>query len=402
MKPLLQLTPVFILWLYVFKEKGLPFRLTRKHLFSSIIFGCIFGLLYYFVASGVFIGVMQASGQGADFHFVAGWDDAGWWLIIAMMFSYMIGTGPTEELFSRGFLQDQTARAFSLKFAILFTAVLFAAGHLPISILVYRLSFMTIVWYMIILVIMGCFFSILYQHGLWDWYLSLYAIRGAYSKEFLADYSVNFGMMDFISTILTLSIMLPIFYIVYLVWWKHDKPLEEGPLANIVRSVERFRITERIRFYDKGWWPRNNPIIIIAAIVGLFCLASIPLAAAIGTDDKAKFEDRMMGGESTEMTIVYLNGSGEYSDTLIEGQDNNYPLEFNETYIESITLNLNWQDEVPRTGYTNEPDVFSIVLLDPNGVELGSETGNDGNLELIWEDKKELKYNVDRIARCRR
>ena len=69
----------------------------------------------------------------------------GWMLIIAMMFSYMIVTGPTEELFSRGFLQDQTARAFDLKFAILFSSVLFASGHLPISILVYRLSFMTIV-----------------------------------------------------------------------------------------------------------------------------------------------------------------------------------------------------------------------------------------------------------------
>ena len=91
LKPLLQLTPVFILWLYVFKERGLPFRLTRKHLFSSIIFGCILGLIYYFVASGVLIGLMEATGQGTDFHFVAGWDDAGWWLIIAMMFSYNMG-----------------------------------------------------------------------------------------------------------------------------------------------------------------------------------------------------------------------------------------------------------------------------------------------------------------------
>jgi membrane protease YdiL (CAAX protease family) len=162
-KPVLQLAPVFILWLYVFKERGLPFRLTRKHLFSSIVFGCIMGLIYYFVASYVFIGVMNASGQGTDFVFVAGWDDAGWWLIIAMMFSYMIGTGPTEELFSRGFLQDQTARAYPLWFAIVFTSILFAIGHLPISILVYHLSFMTIVWYMIILVIMGGFFAILYQ-----------------------------------------------------------------------------------------------------------------------------------------------------------------------------------------------------------------------------------------------
>jgi len=56
-KPILQLCPVILLWWYVFREKGLPFRLTKKHLFSSIVFGCILGFIYYFVATGVMIGV---------------------------------------------------------------------------------------------------------------------------------------------------------------------------------------------------------------------------------------------------------------------------------------------------------------------------------------------------------
>jgi membrane protease YdiL (CAAX protease family) len=405
-KPVLQLAPVFILWIYLFKEKGLPFRLTRKHLFSSIIFGCILGFIYYFVASYVMIGVFELSGHGTDFHFVAGWDDAGWWLIIAMMFSYMIGTGPTEEIFSRGFLQDQTARAFPLKFAILFTAVLFAAGHLPISILVYHLSFMTIVWYMIILVVMSCFFSILYQwsrnivfpaiiHGLWDWYLSLYALRGAYSTWFMTDPDVNFGVFDFVSTLITLAIMLPIFYMVYLVWWKHDKPLEQGPLANIARKFEQIKITHKIRELDNGHWPKGNPIIITALIVFIFCLASIPVAGWIGTDDPAKFGDRVMG-EKIETVLIYDNGTITDSGTLNEGSETEMPIEFINNYIISIRISLTWTDEGSSFFQgTNEPDSFTLQLFDPEGGELGEDSGNSGNLGIAWmpEDTEEINYN---------
>ncbi|UCE37347.1 MAG: CPBP family intramembrane metalloprotease [Thermoplasmata archaeon] len=405
-KPVLQLAPVFVLWIYLFGEKGLPFRLTRKHLFSSIIFGCILGFVYYFVATGVMIGVFETTGQGTDFHFVAGWDDAGWMLIIAMMFSYMIATGPTEEIFSRGVLQDQTARAFSLKFAIMFSAVLFAAGHLPISILVYHLSFMTIVWYMIILFVMGCFFSILYQwsrnivfpaiiHGLWDWYLSLYALRGAYSPTFLEDYNVNFGIVDFVSTLITLSIMLPLFYIVYLVWWKHDEPLKEGPLASIVKRIEKIKYTHQIRNYDRGWWPKGNPILVTAAIVGLFCLASIPVAALIGTDDPSKFADRVMGGEE-KTVIVYDNGTLSDSGTLDENSGTEVPIEFYDKYIISINLSLTWTDESSSFFQgTNEPDHFTIQLIDPEGEVLGEDEGDSGTLAILWSqsDSEEILYN---------
>ncbi len=403
MKPLLQLLPVFILWIYLFKEKGLPFRLTRKHLFSSIVFGCILGLVYYFVATGVLVGIMGATGQGTDFHIVAGWDDVGWGLIIAMMFSYMIGTGPTEELFSRGFLQDQSARAFPIWFAILFSSVLFAIGHLPISIFLYHMSLMAIVWYMIILVVMGGFFSLLYLwsrnivfpiiiHGLWDWYLSLYALRGAYSKGFMADPVVNFGVMDFVSTIITLCIMLPIFYIVYLVWWRHDKPLQDGPLAGIVRAIEQIRVTAKIRKYDRGAWPRGNPILVTAAIVGIFCLLSIPLAAVVSTDDPAKFNDRMIGAEQI-IVFVYDNGTIQGSNLLNEGKSFEYPIEFIDMEIEYINITLTWQDDPGDSNIiTNEPDEFKVELFDNDGFELAVGQGDSGNLELSWQGVEAVEY----------
>ena len=404
MKPLLQLTPVFVLWIYVFKERGLPFKFTRKHLFSSIVFGCILGLLYYFVASYVLIGLMGISGQGTDFHFVAGWDDVGWWLITAMMFSFMIGTGPTEEIFSRGFIQDQTARAFPIWFAILFSSILFAIGHLPISVFVYHLSFMTIVWYMIVLVIMGAFFSILYQwsrnivfpaiiHGLWDWYLSLFALSGAYSAEFMADPDVNFGMMDFVSTIITISIMLPIFYLVYLVWWKHDKPLEHGPLANIVRAINNISISEKIRKLDLGNWPKANPILVTAAIVGIFCLAMYPVAALIGTDDASKQVDRIIG-EAANERIEWNNETLTDTDTASEGSNVYYSLHAFDEHIIAINISLTWADEPPiNSRYTNQPDTFSLVLSGIDEGELDSVEGSAGNLQISWSGPADRLIN---------
>jgi membrane protease YdiL (CAAX protease family) len=409
-KPVLQLTPVFILWAFLFRERGLPFRFTKKHLFSSIIFGCILGFIYYFVATGVMISVFELSGHGTDFHFVAGWDDVGWWLIIAMMFSYMIGTGPTEEIFSRGFIQDQSARAFPLRFAILFTAVLFAAGHLPISILVYHLSFMTIVWYMIILVVMSCFFSIIYQwsrnivfpaiiHGLWDWYLSLFALRGAYSAWFMTDPDVNFGPIDFISTLITLAIMLPIFYIVYLVWWKHDKPLVDGPLAGIVQSIENISFTDKIRELDRGWWPRRNPILVTAAIVGMFCLASIPVAAWIGTDDPSKFTDRMIEETSREY-LIWENNTTFESDELNVDESTEYYIDINEKEIHFINITLEWTDEPPDNQFfVNKPDSFKLEFFDPEGNELALFESDVGIIRSIWPGENNITYSGEFLVR---
>ena len=71
------------------------------------------------------------------------------------------------------------------------------------------MSFMAIFWYMVVLVIMGLFFSLLYHwsrnivlviliHGLWDWYLTLFAVKGAYSASFIENYDSIFLMIDMI------------------------------------------------------------------------------------------------------------------------------------------------------------------------------------------------------------
>jgi hypothetical protein len=202
-------------------------------------------------------------------------------------------------------------------------------------------------------------------------------------------------MVDFVSTLITLSIMLPIFYIVYLVWWKHDKPLEEGPLAGIVKRIEKIKYTNQIREYDKGWWPKRNPILVTGAIVGIFCLASIPVAALIGTDDPSKFVDRVMGGEE-ETIIVYDNGTLSDSGTLNENSGTDVVFDLNGRYVISVSVTLSWTDE-PSSFFqgTNEPDHFTIRLLDPDGEELERDEGESGNLAISWSqvNPEEILYN---------
>jgi hypothetical protein len=211
----------------------------------------------------------------------------------------------------------------------------------------------------------------------------------------MTDPDVNFGVFDFISTLITLSIMLPIFYIVYLVWWKHDKPLEQGPLANIARKFENIKITHKIRELDSGKWPKGNPLIITAIIVFIFCLASIPVAGWIGTDDPDKFADRMIG-ESSKTIMVYDNGSITDSGILSEGSETEIPIEFINNYIISIRISLTWTDEGSSFfGGTNEPDTFTIQLLDPDGNILEEDSGDSGNLGISWSptDPEDKQYN---------
>jgi hypothetical protein len=200
----------------------------------------------------------------------------------------------------------------------------------------------------------------------------------------MTDPDANFGMIDFFSTLITLSIMLPIFYIVYLVWWKHDEPLVDGPLAGIVRKIEEIKFTERIRALDSGNWPRRNPLIKISLIVFIFCLASIPVAGLIGTDDPSLFVDRVIGGEA-DTVIAYDNGTITDSGTLNEGSDIEVPIEFSDNHIVSIEASLSWTDEPSSFfGGTNQPDTFTIQLLDPAGEVLDQATGDTGSLGITW------------------
>jgi len=396
-KPVLQLTPVVLLWIWMFKEKGIPFRFTKKNLFSSVSWGCIGGLIFFVVASFVYVAHMYARGMGSEFSLVVGWDVVGWGLVTATMFSYMIGTGPTEEIFSRGFLQDQSARAISVGGAIVFSSVLFAAGHLPISILVYDLPLDVIMWYMVVLFIMGCFFSIIYHwsrnivlgiiiHGLWDWYLTLYQIKGAYTTSTIEASMATFGFLDTVNTLITLAIMLPIFYLLYRVFWK-KKSRESDTGSTPVRNIRRL---DRGHIFKKPWQPWAFTI----AVCLIFCLLMIPAGAVLATDDPEKMKDRR---EEPLLEAFYTNGSLEQSSVVNEGSSEEVPISSFEGDMILIDISFTWTDEPDESGllfsYTNEPDTFRVSLVSPTGEDLQAGSNDQGIITLSWSVNDENAQN---------
>jgi len=390
-KPILQLTPVFLLWWFLFKEKGIPFRFTRKNIASSLAWGLLGAILFFVVATTSMGILLNLLGFGENFRIVAGWDDVGWGLVIAMMFSYMIGTGPAEELFSRGFLQDQTARAYPLWFAMCFSAILFAAGHLPISILMHRMSFEAIVWYMLVLFIMGMFFSLIYQwsrnillpiliHGLWDWYLTLFSFKGDYSEGFIANAEILFLRVDFFNTLITLAIMLPIFYFLYIRFWRRDHLSTGSPRERRGKDNAVFLwLKER----DLGNWPAR-PWITVVSITTVFCLLMIPAAALVGVNDPDKFSDGIKDfkGDPVEVRVWEKMIVSGY---MGEGEDTNILLERNISMITKVNVSLVWVDEADAGfRYTNAPDQFQITLYDGEGRELRTHQSGSGYSSIVW------------------
>lgn len=406
MKPILQLIPVVILWWFIFKERGSPFKFTTKNLVSSLGWGCIGGLIFFIVASFIYVAHMTIRGS-IDFSLVAGWnaEGVGWGLVFATMFSYMIGTGPAEEIFSRGFLQDQTSRAYSVAFAIIFSAVLFAIGHIPVSIFLYHMhetkeGLITLGWYMVVLVIMGCFFSIIYHwsrnivlgiiiHGLWDWYLTLFKVKGAHPLAMVEASSLTFGYIDAVNTLITLAIMLPIFYFLYVKFWKRDARENDSPNT----------IVTKIRRLDRGtlFKRRGSPFITTVVVCLAFCLLMIPIGFAFGETDEERLKDRRI---DPLYEISFGEGIAADDGRMSEGNENKYEIDADDGLkgIYLIDFKLTWSDEPdqggPR-GFENQPDTFRAEITSPSGevIQSGTADSDTGVISLKWEVEPEFALN---------
>lgn len=73
-----------------------------------------------------------------------------------------------------------------------------------------------------------------------------------------------------------------------------------------------------------------------------------------------------------------------------------FPWSFYDNYIINISISLTWTDESSSFFQgTNEPDHFTIQLIDPEGEVLGEDEGDSGTLEISWSppDPDEILYN---------
>jgi hypothetical protein len=236
------------------------------------------------------------------------------------------------------------------------------------------------------------FFSIIYQwsrnivfpiliHGLWDWYLTLFAVKGEFSPDFAANAAANFGMVDFINTLITLAILMPVFYFIYRKFWRRNIISTGSPFDTPKEKFYLFRI---IKERDQGDWPKK-PVFTTVMVTFIFCILMIPLAGVIGVDDPDLQIDRISGGGG-ESVVVVEELRIVYGSELNQGEVASFPLDDVNKTVDWISVNLTWEDEAPaRPRYENQPDQFRLSILDGQGQEMDFIENPSGDLNLYWQ-----------------
>jgi hypothetical protein len=119
-------------------------------------------------------------------------------------------------------------------------------------------------------------------------------------------------------------------------------------------------------------------IIVIIALIGAATGATLVLAG---------------GEESTPMEWVEKEDSESKSGSTTEGQDSEVELNLLQDKITKVEATLTWQDEalsgIGSRKNTNEPDVFSISLTTPSGVEEEGGQSNSGSTSVSYSVPEE-------------
>ena len=126
--PLLGLSPLIVYWRLIRKERGTPWKFTRKNLFSSVMTGALAAALLMVVYQSLNWLIMVASGYGDPSRTVlfSDWRASEAGLFILMTITYFFVVGPVEELQYRSFLQDQLSRVVIPWKALVIASIFFA------------------------------------------------------------------------------------------------------------------------------------------------------------------------------------------------------------------------------------------------------------------------------------
>ena len=410
-------------WRYRRRELGLPFLLTRRNLFSSILVACIAVVvffIFYFLSYPILLGLMGADVEG-ELTFWADWRAFGLsWLVATTLF-YMVIVGPVEELFHRGFVQDQINRAFSPWFGILIASVVFVLGHIPIDFMVYKLDLAGwgLRWLSSFPFAIGAgifyhwsrnIWGVAVYHGLYDLFLSLSRIEYG-----LAGPELPYSMWYLIFGVWFLAelvILVAFAYAGYRLFWKGDRPAgslgfrligvsDASPGKGLIQSIHGFLASRRIvalaRRIDISRGHTRE--VLSLAVIGIVIFGNLAISGAFGqVPDFSTGDGNGPGGPidgeletlplATEHDYVYDQTTEEYAYQLGE-----------ERWYSNIDLTLTWVDETPPTRFTNEPDTLRVELLMDDGEEyvvLTSDSApgddaNGGSVTLQWSADKPVK-----------
>jgi membrane protease YdiL (CAAX protease family) len=391
-KPLFTVLPIIFLWRFLFKEKRAPVRFGRKNMESGIISALVlvssFIFLLYIMQIIFFrmFGVMEAGSVSL----IPGWKYMGTVEFILLWLMFVVSTGFAEEYEARGFLQDQLMRVQSPWKSILITALIFAAGHIPIFIFIHHLAFWQGFYYFVYLVPMSIFLSIYYHwsrnlpavmiyHGLFDWMLSAIYITARYDASYGNSIHVAWGIF-FIASLFAITINLALLYVFYRVFWKKDRP--SGSMGFKIPIISDWKGPRPRRFRrDDSSISWGKTIFALGAASVLFSGFVMGFGAAFGTMDPSVVADQIIDkkDESKEVDLsamdLVVSDISQITDYVGTGQTSPIPHSIVEENVVNVSFKLTWSDEADATfRHKNEPDTLTIEVSSHGGISQ-SESG---------------------------
>lgn len=413
----------YIWWRYRRRERGIPFLITRRNTFSSILVACIavtVFFMFFFVSYPVLIALMGVEVEG-DLTFWADWRAHGAaWLIGTTLF-YMVIVGPVEELFHRGFVQDQINRVYAPWVGILVASTVFVLGHVPIDFMVYKIELAG--WGLRWLgsfpfaIGMGVFYhwsrniwGVAVYHGLYDLFLSLSRVEyGAVGPE------LSYGgwyLMYAVWFLGELLIIVVLSYAAYRILWKRNRPqgslgfwvrgisdARPGPgiVARIHSLLASRRLVDLARRVDRSRGHTRE--VLSLGVVVLLILGNLGISGALGVVPVLDNGGGGGSGPGPKGGLETLPLAAEHAYVYEETTEEYAYQQGTERWYTYVNVTLTWVDEAPPLRFTNEPDTLLLEVYLDDGVELvplgqDSASGNDvagGAVTINWFSDVHLK-----------
>jgi membrane protease YdiL (CAAX protease family) len=376
--PTLALTPIILYWKLWRKEKGLPWKFHRRNIFTGIIMGLVFGVLWRISEMFVYdlIGGAAGTYKFGTLDFYSQIPSLTVITYLLMTFTQFFVVGPVEEMEFRGFLHDQESRAMPQWAALIISSVLFGMSHIPIALFVYKMT----PWQLVVAEIgwmsAGAAFGAMYilsrnlwacivMHGIGNWVLSIFFFSSQLDPAgytFTKDLYVGTA-----TSLINNALFVGIFYLFFRFYWRPrlegHSPLK-GALAGLDRIIVSFDHKHRSIPQTMGvlvvFW-----IMILGTILGItYAAGETNIAKVYGIEIEV-----MPAYDFSKYTVTTESqpGTGE----LAEGESQEISLASSpDKLISTVTVTLTWTDEpdqrIRLRQYENTPDSFGLSIDGPN------------------------------------
>jgi membrane protease YdiL (CAAX protease family) len=422
MAPTLTLIPPIIWWQKRMKERGWPYLLTRRNLFSSVLVACLSVVLFFIVMNLSYPVMISAFGvePQEDLQFFAAWRGQSLEWLVSITFLYMFIVGPVEELFHRGFIQDQINRAFPAYFGIFIASIVFVFGHLPIDVMVYQVTWLEwgIRWLSSFpfAIAMGAMYhwsrniwGVAVYHGLYDWFLGISFLEYGSGETVLLT-SGQILILIGVWSLMELVIIVGISYVFYRYLWKGDRPagslgfrvigISYGASASslLPRLYALFisrPIAKLARRIDASGFQKQE--IWSAAIILLVLFGNLGFSGALGVVPMSSDTGGGVpgGGGPYEGDTITLPLETEHT-FIYEGETLDYAFQqTTERKYVWVNVTLSWQDEADESArYTNLPDTLKLDVFIEDDIDLAniaSDSSSVGSVDLRWQASEPMK-----------